>query len=34
MEDRNYTYHVDRGKFDLMLLQHAQTSLAQPFMTA
>jgi FADH2 O2-dependent halogenase len=21
--DRNYTYHVDRGKFDLMLLQHA-----------
>src|SRR3954462_15553342 len=23
MEDRNYTYHVDRGKFDLMLLQHA-----------
>jgi len=24
MEDRNYTYHVDRGKFDLMLLQHAQ----------
>ncbi len=20
--DRNYTYHVDRGKFDLMLLQH------------
>ena len=21
MEDRNYTYHVDRGKFDLMLLQ-------------
>jgi hypothetical protein len=19
----NYTYHVDRGKFDLMLLQHA-----------
>ena len=22
--DRNYTYHVDRGKFDLMLLQHAQ----------
>src|SRR5271155_3751142 len=24
MEDCNYTYHVDRGKFDLMLLQHAQ----------
>ena len=23
MSDRNYTYHVDRGKFDLMLLQHA-----------
>src|SRR3954466_2877942 len=23
MEDRNYTFHVDRGKFDLMLLQHA-----------
>jgi flavin-dependent dehydrogenase len=22
--DRNYTFHVDRGKFDLMLLQHAQ----------
>jgi FADH2 O2-dependent halogenase len=21
--NRNYTYHVDRGKFDLMLLQHA-----------
>jgi 1H-pyrrole-2-carbonyl-[peptidyl-carrier protein] chlorinase len=21
--DKNYTYHVDRGKFDLMLLQHA-----------
>ena len=21
--DREYTYHVDRGKFDLMLLQHA-----------
>jgi 1H-pyrrole-2-carbonyl-[peptidyl-carrier protein] chlorinase len=21
--DRNYTYHVDRGKFDLILLQHA-----------
>ncbi len=21
--DRNYTFHVDRGKFDLMLLQHA-----------
>ena len=25
MEDRNYTYHVDRGKFDLLLLKHAQT---------
>src|SRR5581483_4732364 len=24
--DRNYTFHVDRGKFDLMLLQHAQQS--------
>jgi FADH2 O2-dependent halogenase len=22
--DRNYTYHVDRGKFDQLLLQHAQ----------
>lgn len=22
--DQNYTFHVDRGKFDLMLLQHAQ----------
>ena len=22
--DRNYTFHVDRGRFDLMLLQHAQ----------
>jgi flavin-dependent dehydrogenase len=22
--DRNYTYHVDRGKFDLMLLRHAE----------
>lgn len=22
--DKNYTYHVDRGKFDLLLLQHAQ----------
>ncbi len=21
--DRNYTFHVDRGKFDLLLLQHA-----------
>jgi 1H-pyrrole-2-carbonyl-[peptidyl-carrier protein] chlorinase len=21
--DKNYTYHVDRGKFDLLLLQHA-----------
>src|SRR3954466_448744 len=21
--DRNHTFHVDRGKFDLMLLQHA-----------
>lgn len=21
--DRNYTFHVDQGKFDLMLLQHA-----------
>lgn len=24
--DRNYTFHVDRGKFDLMLLQHAERS--------
>jgi len=24
--DRNYTFHVDRGKFDLMLLQHAHES--------
>jgi 1H-pyrrole-2-carbonyl-[peptidyl-carrier protein] chlorinase len=23
--DRNYTFHVDRGKFDLLLLQHAHT---------
>src|SRR5580704_11031462 len=22
--DRNYTFHVDRGKFDLLLLQHAK----------
>jgi FADH2 O2-dependent halogenase len=22
--DKNYTYHVDRGKFDLLLLKHAQ----------
>jgi FADH2 O2-dependent halogenase len=22
--DRNYTWHVDRGKFDLMLMKHAQ----------
>lgn len=22
--EQNYTYHVDRGKFDLLLLQHAQ----------
>jgi FADH2 O2-dependent halogenase len=22
--DRNFTYHVDRGKFDLLLLEHAQ----------
>lgn len=22
--DQNYTFHVDRGKFDLLLLQHAQ----------
>jgi FADH2 O2-dependent halogenase len=21
--DQNYTYHVDRGKFDLLLLEHA-----------
>jgi 1H-pyrrole-2-carbonyl-[peptidyl-carrier protein] chlorinase len=24
--NKNYTYHVDRGKFDLMLLQHAHKS--------
>jgi flavin-dependent dehydrogenase len=24
--DRNYTFHVDRGKFDLMLLEHAHES--------
>src|SRR5260221_2025378 len=23
--DRNYTFHVDRAKFDLMLLQHGHT---------
>ncbi len=23
--DRNYTFHVDRGKFDLLLLQHAHS---------
>ena len=29
--DRNYTYHVDRGKFDLMLLQHAHQLGAQVY---
>jgi flavin-dependent dehydrogenase len=27
--DRDYTYHVDRAKFDLILLKHAQTRGAQ-----
>ncbi len=27
--DQNYTYHVDRGKFDTLLLQHAQKLGAQ-----
>jgi FADH2 O2-dependent halogenase len=27
--DQNYTYHVDRGKFDQLLLQHAHASGAQ-----
>jgi FADH2 O2-dependent halogenase len=27
--NQNYTYHVDRGKFDLLLLQHAHTQGAQ-----
>jgi 1H-pyrrole-2-carbonyl-[peptidyl-carrier protein] chlorinase len=29
--DRNYTYHVDRGRFDLLLLQHAQALGAEVF---
>jgi flavin-dependent dehydrogenase len=29
--DRDYTYHVDRGKFDLILLKHAQTLGASVF---
>lgn len=29
--DLNYTFHVDRGKFDLMLLQHAQELGAQVY---
>jgi flavin-dependent dehydrogenase len=29
--DKNYTYHVDRGKFDLMLLQHAHEFGAQVY---
>jgi len=30
---KNYTYHVDRGKFDLLMLQHAN-KLGPPFMKA
>jgi flavin-dependent dehydrogenase len=29
--DQHYTYHVDRGKFDLMMLQHAQSLGAKVF---
>ena len=29
--DENYTFHVDRGKFDLMLLQHAHELGAQVY---
>ena len=29
--DKNYTYHVDRGKFDLMLLHHANQLGAQVY---
>ena len=29
--DKNYTYHVDRGKFDLLLLQHAHEFGAQVY---
>ena len=29
--ERNYTYHVDRGKFDLILLQHAHRSGARVY---
>ncbi len=29
--ERNYTYHVDRGKFDLILLQHADRSGARVY---
>jgi len=29
--DQNYTYHVDRGKFDLLLLQHAHKLGAQVY---
>ncbi|MGW1958447.1 NAD(P)/FAD-dependent oxidoreductase [Streptomyces sp. NPDC001920] len=29
--DRDYTYHVDRGKFDLILLKHAESLGAQVF---
>ena len=29
--ERNYTYHVDRGKFDLILRQHAHRSGARVY---
>src|SRR5688500_13598846 len=29
--DRDYTFHVDRGKFDLILLKHAEQLGAQVF---
>jgi FADH2 O2-dependent halogenase len=29
--DRNYTFHVDRGKFDLILLRHAESVSARVF---
>ena len=29
--ERNYTYHVDRGKFDLILLQHVHRSGARVY---
>ena len=34
VDNRTYTYHVDRGKFDLMLLQHAQQTGRERCMTA